>query len=117
MIAYLKGRITYKNPTYVYIDVNGVGYHVNITLFTYARIEKAEEVKLLTHLHVKEDSHTLYGFYEGEERSLFVHLLSVSGIGPNTARLLLSSMSPSEVKHAILIEDEAAFKRVKRYRR
>ena len=113
MIAYLKGHITYKSPTFIYIDVNGVGYHVNITLYTYARIEKEEQVKLLTHLVIKEDSHTLYGFSESVERSLFVNLLSVSGVGPNTARIVLSSMSPEEVQHAILVEDELAFKRVK----
>ncbi|MCB0685001.1 MAG: Holliday junction branch migration protein RuvA [Saprospiraceae bacterium] len=113
MIAYVKGQITYKNPTYVYVESGGVGYHVNITLNTYSRIEKAESIKLLTHLVVKEDSHTLYGFYDGEERDLFVHLLSVSGIGPNTARIVLSSLSPTEVKHAILSEDELVFKQVK----
>ncbi len=113
MIAYIKGSITYKNPTYVYVETGGVGYHVNISLNTYSQIEKAENVKLLTHMVVKEDSHTLFGFYEVDERELFVHLLSVSGVGPNTARILLSSMTPEEVKRAILSEDELAFKKVK----
>ncbi len=113
MIAYIKGSITYKNPTYVYVETGGVGYHVNISLNTYSQIEKAENVKLLTHMVVKEDSHTLFGFYEADERELFVHLLSVSGVGPNTARILLSSMTPEEVKRAILSEDELAFKKVK----
>lgn len=113
MIAYIKGAITYKNPTYVYVETGGVGYHVNISLNTYSHIEKAEKVKLLTHMVVKEDSHTLFGFYEADERELFVHLLSVSGVGPNTARILLSSMTPEEVNRAILSEDELAFKKVK----
>lgn len=113
MIAYIKGSITYKSPTYIYVEAHGVGYHINISLYTYARIEKEEHVKLLTHLHVKEDSHTLFGFYDAAERTLFVHLLSVSGIGPNTARIVLSSMTPEEVEHAILTEDELSFKQVK----
>ncbi|NND06901.1 MAG: Holliday junction branch migration protein RuvA [Saprospiraceae bacterium] len=113
MIGYVKGAITYKSPTFIYVECSGVGYHVNISLFTYSKIEKLEHVKLLTHLHVKEDGHTLFGFYEAEERSLFVHLLSVSGIGPNTARIVLSSMAPPDVRDAILTEDELAFKQVK----
>jgi len=113
MIGYVKGAITHKSPTFIYVECGGVGYHVNISLFTYSKIEKLEQVKLLTHLHVKEDGHTLFGFYEAEERSLFVHLLSVSGIGPNTARIVLSSMAPSDVRDAILTEDEIAFKQVK----
>ncbi|NND33809.1 MAG: Holliday junction branch migration protein RuvA [Saprospiraceae bacterium] len=113
MIAYVKGQITFKNPTYVYIESGGVGYHVNITLNTYSRIEKLETIKLLTHLVVKEDSHTLFGFFDNEERDLFVHLLSVSGIGPNTARIVLSSLTPEDVRRAILTEDEMVFKQVK----
>ncbi len=113
MIAYLKGSITYKNPAFVYVEVGGIGYHVNITLHTYAHIEKEESIKLLTYLHVKEDSHTLFGFFEAEERELFIHLLSVSGIGPNTARIILSSMTPQEASHAILAENEAVFRQVK----
>lgn len=113
MIAYIKGSITFKSPTYIYVEAHGVGYHINISLHTYARIEKEEQVKLLTHLHVKEDSQTLYGFADASERTLFVHLLSVSGIGPNTARIVLSSMTPEEVEHAILTEDELSFKQVK----
>jgi Holliday junction DNA helicase RuvA len=113
MIAYVKGQITHKNPTFVYVECGGVGYHINISLNTYTRIEKSDSIKLLTHLVVKEDSHTLFGFYDSEERDLFVHLLSVSGIGPNTARIVLSSLNPAEVKHAILSEDEMAFKQVK----
>jgi Holliday junction DNA helicase RuvA len=113
MIAYLKGEITYKNPAYIYIDCGGVGYQVNISLYTYARLEKSASIKLLTHLVVKEDSHTLYGFYDWEERDLFIHLLSVSGIGPNTARIILSSLNPAEITQAILSEDELVFKQVK----
>ena len=113
MISYIKGAITFKSPTYVVVEAGGIGYHVNISLNTYAQIEKLETVKILTLLHVKEDSHTLYGFAEEMERSLFVLLLSVSGIGPNTARILLSSMTAQEARTAIISEDVPAFNKVK----
>ncbi len=113
MISYIKGKITYKSPTYIIVETGGIGYHVNISLHTYAQIEKLEAVKILTHLNIKEDSHTLYGFAEEAERSLFVLLLSVSGIGPNTARILLSSMTPEEARSAIISENVPAFKKVK----
>ena len=113
MINYLKGEITFKNPTFIIIEVSGIGYRVNISLYTYAQIEKLERVKILTHLLIKEDSHTLFGFADDTERNLFIHLLSVSGIGPNTAQILLSSMQPDEVRAAIIGEDVATFNRVK----
>lgn len=113
MIAYIKGEITYKSPTYILVETGGIGYHVNISLNTYAQIEKLEKVQILTHLQVKEDSHTLYGFAEEGERSMFVLLISVSGIGPNTARVLLSSMKVEEARMAIVSENVAAFNKVK----
>jgi len=113
MISYIKGPIAYKSPTHIIVDANGVGYHINISLNTFSSIEKLETVKILTHLHVKEDSHTLYGFSEEAERSLFVLLISVSGIGPNTARVILSSMTPPEVRSSILGENVMAFNKVK----
>ena len=113
MISYLKGNITFKSPSYIIVETAGIGYKVNITLHTYSQIEQLEQIKILTHLHIKEDSHTLYGFAENAERSLFKHLISVSGIGPNTARVLLSSMRPEEARNAIITEDVLAFKKVK----
>lgn len=113
MINYLKGEITFKNPAFIVVEVSGVGYRVNISLYTYARIEKLEQVKILTHLLIREDSHTLYGFADEMERTLFIHLLSVSGIGPSTAQILLSSLQPEEVRAAIIGEDVSAFRRVK----
>jgi len=113
MITYIKGEITYKTPTFIIVETGGLGYHVNISLHTYAQIEKMERIKILTHLQIKEDSHTLYGFAEADERTLFVQLLSVSGIGPSTAQVMLSSMNPDELKGAIISEDLVAFKRVK----
>lgn len=113
MISYIDGKITFKSPTFILLETGGIGYHVNISLNTYTQIETKSEIKMLIHFHVKEDSHTLYGFAEETERSLFVHLISVSGIGTNTARIILSAMSPNEVKAAIIAEDVHAFKKVK----
>ncbi len=113
MISYIKGLITFKNPAYIIVETGGIGYHVNISLNTYTQVEKLEHVKILTHLHIKEDSHTLYGFADEAERSIFRNLLSVSGIGTNTARILLSSMTADEVRAAIVGEDVMAFKKVK----
>jgi Holliday junction DNA helicase RuvA len=113
MIAYINGKITFKSPAYIYMDIQGLGYHVNITLQTYSKIEQLNEVKLFTHLHIKEDSHTIYGFFEEDEKELFVQLLSVSGIGPNTARIILSSMTSEQVRSAILHENVQLFSKVK----
>ncbi len=113
MITYIKGEITFKNPTFIVVEAGGIGYHINISLNTYSQIEKLERVKILTHLHIKEDSHTLYGFAEAAERSLFRHLISVSGVGPSTAQIALSGLSPDELRAAIIGENEVTFKRVK----
>ena len=113
MITYIKGAISHKSPTFIIVETGGIGYHINISLHTYSQIEKLEHVKILTYLHIKEDAHTLYGFANEAERSLFVLLISVSGIGPNTARVLLSSLNPDETRAAIIGEDEHAFKKVK----
>ncbi len=113
MMAYIKGLITYKSPTYVVLETGGIGYHVNISLNTYALIEKLEQVKLLTHLHIKEDSHTIFGFADAEERGLFVHLISVSGVGPSTAQIILSSMTSDEIRDAIIGENVHLLKSVK----
>jgi Holliday junction DNA helicase RuvA len=102
MIAYLEGKFTYKNPTVVYIDINGIGYELNISLNTYARIQKLSEGKLFTYLQVKEDAHVLYGFFDVQEKEMFVMLISVSGIGAATARMMLSHMLPDEISKAIL---------------
>jgi len=101
MIHHLKGQLIEKNPTYVVIECNGVGYTVNISLHTFSLIPESEAVNLYTHLQVKEDSHTLYGFAEKSEREIFRLLISVSGVGTNTARMMLSSLQPREVTEAI----------------
>lgn len=113
MYAYISGQITLRTPTMVVIESAGVGYEIQISLYTYSKIEQAQEARLWTQLIVREDSHTLYGFFDTSERTLFNHLISVSGIGPNTARLILSGMTPADVESAILSEDELSFKRVK----
>lgn len=101
MYAYLQGKFSLKNPAQVYIDVNGIGFEVNISLNTYAQIQNSEGGKLYTYLQVKEDAHTLYGFFEKSEKEIFVQLISVSGIGAATARMMLSHLKPLEVTHAI----------------
>ena len=113
MITYLRGNITQKTPTYIVVETAGVGYLVHISLHTYSQIEKKDEVKILTHLNIKEDSHTLYGFAEDTERSLFRHLISVSGVGPTTAQIMLSSLNPEELRAAIIGEQEQVFRAVK----
>jgi len=113
LIAYLQGTISHKTPTFIYVDCNGVGYHVNISLHTYSKLEKLEKVKILTYLSIKEDEHALYGFFDEEERALFILLISVSGIGVNTARVILSYMTPEEVRTAIIHENAFALGKVK----
>lgn len=102
MYAYLQGKFTYKTPAQVYVDVNGVGYEVNISLNTYSDILALENGKLYTYLQVKEDGHVLYGFSTKEEKEIFVLLISVSGVGAATARMMLSSLKSEEVRMAIL---------------
>jgi len=101
MYAYLRGDFSYKTASQVYVDINGVGYEVNITLNTYTAIETLAAGKLFTYLQIKEDAHTLYGFFEKEEKDMFVLLISVSGVGAATARMMLSSLRPEEVEIAI----------------
>lgn len=113
MITQLHGRLIEKNPTYVVIDCHGVGYEVNISLHTYGQIGSDENIRLHTHLQIREDAHTLYGFYQPMERSIFRLLISISGIGANIARTMLSSMTPVEIQQAIVHEDLAAIKAVK----
>ena len=112
MISHINGRLVEKTPTYVVIDCNGVGYKLHISLQTYTAIQ-TENCKLLTHLSVKEDSHTLYGFYTSDERELFRHLISVSGVGPSTARMILSTYSAEEIIHYIISADVGAIQNVK----
>lgn len=113
MYAYISGKLTHKSPTLVVLENQGIGYELHISLHTYSTIQSAQDCLLHTYLHVKEDAHTLYGFAEPQEKELFIHLIGVSGIGPNTARMILSSMAPGELVAAIRTENEVAITRIK----
>jgi len=113
MITHLSGKLSEKNPTHVVIDCNGVGYFVNISLHTFSKLPETESIKLYTHLQIREDAHTLYGFSSLGEREIFKLLISVSGIGANTARTMLSSLTPKQVREGIATEDVALIQSIK----
>ena len=113
MITQLRGRLVEKSPTSVVIDCHGVGYLVNISLYTFGQLTDEENIQLFTHLQVREDAHTLYGFTTDLERQLFRLLIGISGIGANTARTMLSSLSPSEIGQAIQGEQVDVIQSVK----
>ena len=113
MITQLKGRLVEKTPTELVIDCNGVGYLINISLNTFSKLTDSESIFLYTHLQVKEDSHTLFGFFDKVERNLFRKLISVSGIGASTARTMLSSLSPDEIQNAIISGNVTTIQSVK----
>ena len=113
MISHINGLLVEKHPTHIILECNGVGYYIRISLNTYSKITDGNNCKLLTHLAIKEDSHTLYGFYEESERSLFRLLISVSGIGTNIAITMLSSLSPPDICNAIAAENVTQIKAIK----
>lgn len=113
MYAYIDGKLVFRCPTYVVIEAGGIGYHIHISLNTYAALPEHERCKLYTWLHVKEDAQTLYGFIDEGEKRLFLHLISVSGIGPNTGRMILSSITPAEIQTAIVKGDVPLIQRIK----
>lgn len=113
MIAHLKGRLIEKNPTDVVIECNGVGYALNISLHTYSKITSEENITLYTHLLVREDAHTLYGFADKTEREIFRLLISVNGVGAGIARTMLSSISPLQIRDAIAANDVATIQSIK----
>ncbi|WP_370089080.1 Holliday junction branch migration protein RuvA [Ekhidna sp.] len=113
MITYLKGRLAFKDPTHLVVDVGGVGYEVKISLITYSQVKDKEDILIQTYLHVKEDSHTLFGFYEQSEKKRFLDLLSINGVGPSTALMILSSLDAKELQAAIVQEDVKTIQSVK----
>ncbi len=113
MYAYLKGEITFRAPAYLTLEVGGVGYHLNIPLSTYSALQGQERATLYTHFHVTDEAHTLYGFATQTERNLFVQLISVTGVGPTSALLLLSAMSVDEIRSAIIAEQAHVLQRAK----
>jgi Holliday junction DNA helicase RuvA len=113
MIAHLQGKLVEKSPTQIIIDCGGVGYHVNISLHTYSLLPNTDFIKVYTHLQIKEDAHTLFGFMEKSEREIFKMLLSVSGIGASIARTMLSSLDPKQITNAIASGDVVTIQSIK----
>lgn len=113
MITFLRGKLIHKDPTYVIIEVNGVGYHVNVSLQTFAEIKEQENILLHTHLNIREDAHVLFGFSKESEKKMFQLLISVNGVGPSTAIVMLSYLSTEELKSAIIHDDAVALQRIK----
>ncbi|CAL2075622.1 Holliday junction branch migration protein RuvA [Tenacibaculum dicentrarchi] len=113
MITQIKGKLVEKSPTHAVIDCNGVGYLLHISLHTYSNLPADENVLLYTHLAIREDAHTLYGFFNKVEREIFRLLTSVSGVGPSIARTMLSSMTSEEIQQAIASENVKAIQSVK----
>ena len=115
MITHIEGKVVEKNPTYAIIDCGGVGYYINITVNTYSKVSSLEKCKLLTHVITSQQdySQNMYGFFDENERSVFRHLISVSGVGASTARMVLSSLSPAEVQSAIAKGEVSVFRSIK----
>ena len=112
MITHIHGKLVEKTPTYVIVDVSGIGYKIKISLQTFSALDE-EYCRLFTHLSIKEDSHTLFGFFEESERHLFRNLISVSGVGPSTAQVILSTYSPDEIIHHITTADVKSIQSIK----
>lgn len=113
MYNHIEGKLVEKSPTQAVIDCSGVGYLLHISLYTFSKLPASGNCKLLAHLSVKEDSHTLYGFIDEAERTLFRHLISVNGVGASTARVMLSSMSAAEIQQAITQNNPGALQSIK----
>jgi len=113
MYDYISGKIISKTATHIVLECAGIGYHVNISLNTYSKIKEGIPFKIYTHLAIKEDAHTLYGFADEDERTMFRNLISVSGVGASTARMMLSSLSPVEIAHAIVTGNAPVLQNIK----
>lgn len=113
MYDYISGKITHATATYLVVEANGVGYQLQVSLQTYSKLKDTQSAKVYTHLSIKEDAHLLFGFVDEDERQLFRHLISVSGVGPGTARVMLSSLSTSELQSAITTGNVAVIKKIK----
>ena len=113
MIAFLKGKLVHRDPTFVIVDVQGVGYQLQISLQTFSEIKEQENVMLHTHLNIREDAHVLFGFSNPAEKKLFQQLISVNGVGPSTAIIMLSYMNSNELKAAIVREDAVSLQAIK----
>ena len=113
MFAYIEGSLVVREPAFVVIDVGGIGYELKITLSTYSALKNMSRAKLFTYSHIKEDSYTLYGFIDQQEKNLFMALISISGVGPATGVMILSSLAPEEIQRAIVNENVSAIQSVK----
>ena len=113
MIAFLKGKLIQRDPTFVVVEVQGIGYQLHISLQTFSDIKEQENVMLHTHLNIREDAHILFGFSSVVEKKLFQQLISVNGVGPSTAIIMLSYMNSNELKSAIVREDAASLQSIK----
>jgi Holliday junction DNA helicase RuvA len=113
MIDYIKGNITQVTPTFVTVETSGIGYFINISLTTFSKLESKSEIRILIHEIIREDTHQLFGFADTLEREIFRHLISVTGVGANTARMMLSSLNPVEIEQAIISSDVNILKSVK----
>lgn len=113
MIDYIRGAVTQINPAFIVVETGGVGYFINISVNTFSKLEKKNDCRILIHEVIREDAHLLFGFADDEEREIFRHLISVSGVGAGTARMVLSSLSPAEILHAITGSDVNILKGVK----
>jgi Holliday junction DNA helicase RuvA len=113
MYEYISGKLTVKTATYIVVEAGGIGYNINISLNTFSRIKDLDHCKIYTHLAIKEDAHTLYGFADETEKKLFRHLISVSGVGAGTARMILSSLSPPELQQCIVTGNAPVLQNIK----
>ena len=113
MIDYITGKVTELNPAFVVVECNGIGYSINISLNTYGALEKDAECRILIHESIREDAHLLFGFLTADERDLFRQLITVSGVGAGTARMMLSSVRPADLREAIFSGDAGILKAVK----
>lgn len=113
MFAYIEGDLAYKSPSLIYLSANGIGYEVNITLQTYGKIQTLDRCRLYIHLQVREDAWVMYGFAEEEERTTFRYLLAISGVGAATARIILSSLTPTELERTVALEETRTLEKVK----
>lgn len=113
MFAYIEGDLAYKSPSLIYLSTNGIGYEVNITLQTYGKVQALDRCRLYIHLQVREDAWVMYGFADEEERTTFRYLLAISGVGSATARIILSSLTPTELERTVALEDTRTLEKVK----
>lgn len=113
MFAFIEGDLVYKSPSLIYLSANGIGYEVNITLQTYSKIQTLDKCRLYIHLQVREDAWVMYGFADEQERATFRYLLAINGVGAATSRIILSSLTPSELERTVAMEDSATLEKVK----